>query len=54
MEDPATFTASWTATLPMNRLDEQVYEYACHEGNEGMKNLLAGARVQEKAAAAKR
>lgn len=54
VEDPATFTASWTATLPMNRLDEQVYEYACHEGNEGMKNLLAGARVQEKAAAAKR
>jgi hypothetical protein len=51
VEDPATFTTAWTATLPMNRLDEQVYEYACHEGNEGMKNLLAGARVQEKAAA---
>jgi len=48
VSDPATFTASWTATLPMNRLDEQVYEYACHEGNEGMKNLLAGARAQER------
>jgi hypothetical protein len=49
VEDPATFTASWTAMLPMNRLDEKMYEYACHEGNEGMKNLLAGARAQENA-----
>ena len=30
--------------------DEQIYEYACHEGNYGMVNLLSGARVQEKAA----
>jgi hypothetical protein len=51
VEDPATFSTSWTAMLPMNRLDEKIYEYACHEGNEGLKNLLAGARVQEKAPA---
>jgi hypothetical protein len=50
VEDPATFTSSWTALLPMTRLDERIYEYACHEGNYGMLNLLTGARVQEKAA----
>ncbi len=49
VEDPATFTASWTVMLPMNRLDEMMYVYACQEGNEGMKNLLAGARAQENA-----
>ena len=53
VEDPATFTAPWTATLPMTRLDEQVYEYACHEGNYGMFGILAGARAQEKAAITK-
>ena len=34
----------------MAQTDEQIYEYACHEGNYGMVNLLSGARVQEKAA----
>jgi hypothetical protein len=35
----------------MTATDEPVYEYACHEGNYGMKNLLSGARAMEKAAA---
>lgn len=51
VEDPATFTKPWTATLPLTKIDGQVYEYACHEGNYGMENLLAGYRAQEKAAA---
>ena len=34
----------------MTRVDSLVYEYACHEGNRGMFNLLAGARVEENAA----
>ncbi len=49
--DPTTFTRSWTAQLPMRRADGSLYEYACHEGNYGMFNLLAGARAEEQAAA---
>jgi hypothetical protein len=49
IDDPTTFTRNWTAAIPMTRTDEQIYEYACHEGNYGMVNLLSGARVQEKA-----
>jgi hypothetical protein len=37
----------------MAKTDEQIYEYACHEGNYGMVNLLKGARVQEKTAGEK-
>jgi hypothetical protein len=51
VEDPATFTRPWTAMLPLTRIDGQVYEYACHEGNYGMRNLLSGHRAQEKIAA---
>ena len=50
IDDPTTFTKKWTASIPMSQTDEQIYEYACHEGNYGMVNLLSGARVQEKAA----
>ena len=35
----------------MTRSADQVYEYACHEGNSGMVGILAGARALEKAAA---
>jgi hypothetical protein len=47
VEDPATFTRPWTAEIPISRLpdDTQIYEYACHEGNYAMTNLLAGARA---------
>jgi hypothetical protein len=50
IDDPKTFTKKWTAAIPMTNTDEQIFEYACHEGNYGMVNLLSGARVQEKAA----
>jgi hypothetical protein len=49
IDDPTTFTKKWTAAIPMARTDEQIYEYACHEGNYGMVNMLKGARAQEKA-----
>ena len=52
VEDPATYAGPWTAAIPMTRLDGPIYEYACHEGNYGMENLLRGARVQEGAAVA--
>ena len=45
--DPDTYTRPWTASIPMQRIPGPMYEYACHEGNYGMENLLRGARVQE-------
>jgi len=46
IEDPKTFAQPWTAVIPISRLadDTQIYEYACHEGNYAMPNLLSGAR----------
>ena len=49
VDDPTTYTKSWTVSIPMTKSTEPLYEYACHEGNYGMKNLLSGARAQEKA-----
>ena len=47
VEDPATFLKPWSATIPISRLedDTQIYEYACHEGNQAMPNLLSGGRA---------
>ena len=50
VDDPATFTTPWTAVIPMSKSEDQIYEYACHEGNYGMVGILAGARAEEKAA----
>ncbi len=50
IDDPATFTRPITGMIPMRRSDAPLFEYACHEGNYGMTNLLAGARVQERRA----
>ena len=49
MEDPTTWTAPWTAAVALQRTEDPVFEYACHEGNEGMTGTLAGHRAQEKA-----
>jgi hypothetical protein len=51
VEDPTTWTKPWTAQVPMRMNSETVYEYACHEGNYGMFNLLSAARSIDKAAA---
>jgi hypothetical protein len=48
MEDPATFTAPFTGELPFTKIDEMIYEYACHEGNYAMANILGGERAKEK------
>ena len=47
-DDATTWTAPWTAEFPIVKNDALIYEYACHEGNYGMTNLLLGARVQER------
>ena len=48
MEDPTTFAAPWTGELAFNRMDEQIFEYACHEGNYALSNVLGGERAKEK------
>jgi hypothetical protein len=47
LEDSTTWTQPWTAALALPKTEGEMFEYACHEGNYGMTNLLAGARVQE-------
>jgi hypothetical protein len=47
VDDPATWTKQWTASVPMTRSDELIFEYACHEGNHALTGVLRGARVQE-------
>jgi hypothetical protein len=51
LEDPTTYTRPWTIELPAARMDGDIYEYACHEGNYGMYNLLSASRAAEKEAA---
>jgi hypothetical protein len=51
VEDPTTFTAPFTGELPFTRVDAQVYEYACHEGNYALPGILAAEREAEKRAA---
>ena len=52
VDDPETYTRSWSAAWPMRRTEQPLYEYACHEGNYSMPMTLAGARVQEATAEA--
>lgn len=47
VEDPATWTRPWSGEMPMHRFEGPIYEYACHEGNYGLPNILRAARVQE-------
>ncbi len=48
VNDPKTFTAPWTATFPITEEPGyQIYEYACHEGNYAMADMLSGARAEE-------
>ena len=51
VDDPRTWTKPWSAIVPMSRIDGPMFEYACHEGNNGAINILEGARAQDKAAA---
>jgi len=51
VSDPTTWTKPWTAMIPLKSSNQQIYEYACHEGNEGLAGALSGTRAQEKAEA---
>jgi hypothetical protein len=48
IDDPTAFTKPWTARIPLNKTPGPVYEYACHEGNYALTDILAGARAAEK------
>ncbi len=52
VEDPTTWSAPWTVALTMITSEGPLVEYACHEGNYGLRNILEVARDEEKAAAA--
>jgi hypothetical protein len=46
-DDPTAFTRAWSARIPLNKTPDRVYEYACHEGNYALTDILAGARAAE-------
>jgi hypothetical protein len=49
VEDPSVWTRPWSGEAPLRRFEGPIYEYACHEGNYGLANILRAARVQEAA-----
>jgi hypothetical protein len=48
VEDATAFVASWTVVVPMRRVSQPLYEFACHEGNYSLPNILSGARAEER------
>jgi hypothetical protein len=53
VDDPVHYTQAWSGEYSFKPAKGQIYEYACHEGNYAMEGILRGARLAEKAAAAK-
>jgi hypothetical protein len=50
VDDPTTWTKPWTVAYPMVKTEGPIYEYGCHEGNYGLRDILSGARSEEKTA----
>jgi len=50
VDDPQTFARPWSGEIPMKKVEGPLFEYACHEGNFSMENILGIARDEEKAA----
>jgi hypothetical protein len=48
VDDPDTWARPWTAEIPFDATESRMFEYACHEGNYSMENVLRGARAEEK------
>ena len=48
VDDPSTYTESWGGQIPMMAMHDQIYEYACQEGNYSLEGVLSGARYQER------
>jgi hypothetical protein len=47
VDDPTAFTGPWTGAFAMRRTSDAIYEFACHEGNYGLMNILRAARAEE-------
>ena len=54
VDDPGTFVKSWSGEMLMRKMEGPLFEYACHEGNYAMGNILRGARLKESEEAAKK
>jgi hypothetical protein len=54
IDAPKAYAKPWTVAAPMTKMDEPLFEYACHEGNYAMTGILSAARAEEKAAAQKK
>ena len=48
VDNETSFTRAWTAEIPMTKSNQPMFEYACHEGNYSLTNVLAGARAEER------
>jgi hypothetical protein len=48
IDDPSTYAEPWGGQVPFRKMTDLLYEYACHEGNYAMGNILSGARYQER------
>jgi hypothetical protein len=48
VDDPQSFTRSWSGEIPMKRTPGPILEYACHEGNYSLVNTLRAARAAER------
>ncbi len=48
IDDPSTYTEPWGGQVPMLALNDKLFEYACHEGNYALSNILQGARYEER------
>ena len=51
IDDPASYTQPWSGALLMTRTGNRIYEYACHEANYSLANVLKGARAADKVTA---
>jgi hypothetical protein len=51
VEEPRAYTQTWRGEIPMHKARGPMYEYACHEGNYSLPNILSGARMEESKAA---
>ncbi|OYX50425.1 MAG: hypothetical protein B7Y90_03660 [Alphaproteobacteria bacterium 32-64-14] len=49
IDDPKVYASTWRGQMPLTRLADQLYEYACHEGNYGLVNILEGGRSNDRA-----
>ncbi|HEY1307993.1 MAG TPA: hypothetical protein VGF24_30780 [Vicinamibacterales bacterium] len=54
IDDPSTWTKAWSAELPLVKTDGPIFEFACHETNFGIANILAGAREDDRKAEEKK